>query len=176
MTEHHSISVSYYHIAWYVVHAVPIASMCRRTQRRQTERPGADRSMEVLPMAQDNAATSGATVPGSSGPGGHSSRLDRIGIPKPLFFGFVAVLLFMVGDGVESGFIAPYMSANGAGSDVRASYVITTYGVAVMLASWLSGALSELWRPRRVMMLGFVIWVVFDVLFLALALGPHNYA
>ncbi len=127
-------------------------------------------------MAQDNAATSGTAFAGSNGPGGHSSRLDRIGIPKPLFFGFVAVLLFMVGDGVESGFIAPYMSANGAGSEVRASYVITTYGVAVMLASWLSGALSELWGPRRVMMLGFVIWVVFDVLFLAFALGPHNYA
>ncbi|MFF9477230.1 MFS transporter [Streptomyces sp. NPDC014733] len=100
---------------------------------------------------------------------------DRIGIPRPLVFGYLGVLLFMVGDGVESGFIAPFMADHGAGSEVHASYVITAYGVTVMLASWLSGALSDLWGPRRVMQLGLVVWIVFDVLFLTLAIGPQNY-
>ncbi|MFC6061382.1 MFS transporter [Streptomyces ochraceiscleroticus] len=100
---------------------------------------------------------------------------DRLGIPKPLVFGYLGVLLFMVGDGVESGFIAPYMADHGAGTEVHASYVITAYGVTVMLASWLSGALSDLWGPRRVMQLGLAIWIVFDVLFLVFALGPENY-
>ncbi|MCE4944840.1 MFS transporter [Streptomyces sp. VTCC 41912] len=101
--------------------------------------------------------------------------LDRIGIPKALVFGYLGVLLFMVGDGVESGFIAPFMADHGAGTEVRASYVITAYGVTVMLASWLSGALSDLWGPRRVMQLGLAVWIVFDVLYLTLALGPQNY-
>ena len=101
--------------------------------------------------------------------------LDRIGIPKALVFGYIGVLLFMVGDGVESGFIAPYMAGHGAGTEIHASYVITVYGVTVMLASWLSGALSDLWGPRRVMQLGLAVWIVFDVLFLTLALGPQNY-
>ncbi|MEU3709514.1 MFS transporter, partial [Streptomyces catenulae] len=100
---------------------------------------------------------------------------DRIGIPRPLVFGYLGVLLFMVGDGVESGFIAPFMADHGAGTEVHASYVITAYGVTVMLASWLSGALSDLWGPRRVMQLGLAVWVVFDVLFLTLAIGPQNY-
>ncbi|MGW0736061.1 MFS transporter [Streptomyces sp. NPDC002851] len=103
------------------------------------------------------------------------SLLDRIGIPKALAFGYAGLLLFMIGDGVESGFIAPYMAHHGAGTEIRASYVITVYGVAVMLASWLSGALSQLWGPRRVMQLGFGIWFVFHVLYLVFALAPGNY-
>lgn len=100
---------------------------------------------------------------------------DRAGIPRPLLFGFIGVLIFMIGDGVESGFIAPFIKANGAGSEVRASYVITAYGVTVMLASWLSGALSELWGPRRVMQIGLTVWIVFDVLFLSLGAAQGNY-
>ncbi|MFG2829593.1 MFS transporter [Streptomyces sp. NPDC048434] len=104
-----------------------------------------------------------------------STLPDRLGIPKALVLGYLGVLLFMVGDGVESGFIAPYMADHGAGTEIHASYVITAYGVTVMLASWLSGALSDLWGPRRVMQLGLAVWIVFDLLFLTLALAPHNY-
>ncbi|MFD9892192.1 MFS transporter [Amycolatopsis sp. NPDC059027] len=107
--------------------------------------------------------------------GGFARVLTRWGLPAPLFCGYVGLLLFMIGDGVESGFIAPFMASNGAGTEIRASYVITVYGVAVMLASWLSGALSDLWGPRRVMMAGLAIWLVFDVLFLVAAVGTENY-
>ncbi|TLW91802.1 MFS transporter [Saccharomonospora piscinae] len=116
------------------------------------------------------------TTPRSDRPGGSLARLlDRWGLPAPLLLGYVGLLLFMIGDGVESGFIAPFIADNGAGTEVRASYVITVYGVAVMLASWLSGALSELWGPRRVMLVGLVIWLVFDALFLAVAVAGENY-
>ena len=101
--------------------------------------------------------------------------LDRIGLPKTLVLGYIGVLLFMIGDGVESGFIAPYMADHGAGTDVRAGYVITVYGVAVMLASWFSGALAEVWGPRKVMWAGLAIWAVFDVAYLVFALGTENY-
>ncbi|MDQ0378784.1 MFS transporter [Amycolatopsis thermophila] len=106
---------------------------------------------------------------------GFGGLLAKWGLPAPLFLGYVGLLLFMVGDGVESGFIAPFMADNGAGTEIHASYVITAYGVAVMLASWLSGALSELWGPRRVMWIGLTIWVVFDALFLAVAVPSENY-
>ncbi|MET9261357.1 MFS transporter [Amycolatopsis sp. NPDC004079] len=107
---------------------------------------------------------------------GFGRLLTKWGLPAPLFLGYVGLLLFMIGDGVESGFIAPYMADNGAGTEIKASYVITVYGIAVMLASWLSGALSELWGPRRVMIIGLVIWLVFDALFLTLGLASGNYA
>ncbi|MFI0816178.1 MFS transporter [Streptomyces sp. NPDC021098] len=96
-------------------------------------------------------------------------------MPKALVLGYVGVLLFMIGDGVESGFIAPYMADHGAGTDVRAGYVITVYGIAVMLASWFSGALCQVWGPRRVMWIGLAIWAVFDALYLLFALGTENY-
>ncbi|MFF7653028.1 MFS transporter [Streptomyces sp. NPDC007983] len=96
-------------------------------------------------------------------------------MPKALVLGYVGVLLFMIGDGVESGFIAPYMADHGAATDVRAGYVITVYGIAVMLASWFSGALCQVWGPRRVMWTGLVIWAVFDAAYLLFALGTENY-
>ncbi|GAB3475915.1 MFS transporter [Amycolatopsis cihanbeyliensis] len=115
------------------------------------------------------------TTPELSQPSPFKRMLNRWGLPAPLFLGYVGLLLFMIGDGVESAFIAPFMADNGAGTDIRASHVITVYGVAVMLASWLSGALSELWGPRRVMFAGLVIWVVFDALFLAVAVAGESY-
>ncbi|GAA2300800.1 MFS transporter [Streptomyces violaceusniger] len=96
-------------------------------------------------------------------------------MPKPLVLGYLGVLLFMIGDGVESGFIAPYMADHGAATDVRAGYVITVYGIAVMLASWFSGALCQVWGPRRVMWTGLAIWAVFDAAYLLFALGTENY-
>ncbi|MBB4687830.1 MFS transporter [Amycolatopsis jiangsuensis] len=119
----------------------------------------------------NESATAELSPPAS----GFGRLLTRWGLPAPLFLGYVGLLLFMIGDGVESGFIAPYMADNGAGTEIKASYVITVYGVAVMLASWLSGALSELWGPRRVMLIGLAIWLVFDVLFLTLGLAGGNY-
>ena len=118
------------------------------------------------------AAESPATTGKGRGAGG---LLDRMGLPKVLLLGYVGVLLFMIGDGVESGFIAPYMADHGAGTDVKAGYVMTVYGVTVMLASWFSGALAEVWGPRRVMWAGLAIWAVFDALYLVAALGTENY-
>ncbi|GAB3523111.1 RbtT/DalT/CsbX family MFS transporter [Arthrobacter monumenti] len=102
---------------------------------------------------------------------GRETRLDRIGIPHSLRWGFLGVLVFMTGNGVESNFIAPHM-ADALGSNNLVPTIITMYGVAVLVSSYLSGALSDLWGPRKVMTLGFAIWVAFEGLFLiSLATG-----
>jgi polyol permease family len=101
--------------------------------------------------------------------------IERIGLPPALFLGFVGLLFFMIGDGVESGYISPYLAENGAGSAHRAAIIISVYGLMVTLGSWLSGALSETWGPRRVMWIGLGIWATFEVLFLAVALTTDNY-
>ncbi|MEV7090473.1 MFS transporter [Streptomyces sp. NPDC093085] len=100
---------------------------------------------------------------------------DRLGLPRPLVWGFAGLLLFMIGDGVESGYISPYLQAHGADTATRAAVVITVYGAVVTAGSWLSGALSDVWGPRRVMWLGLGVWSVFEVLFLAVALPTGNY-
>ncbi|WP_456268435.1 MFS transporter [Kushneria sp. AK178] len=95
------------------------------------------------------------------------TRLDRIGIPHSLRWGFLGVLIFMTGNGVESNFIAPHMSnALGEAGAPLVPTIIAMYSLAVLIASYLSGALADLFGPRRVMLLGFGIWVVFEILFL----------
>lgn len=97
----------------------------------------------------------------------------RLGIPQSLFFGFIGLLLFMVGDGVEAGYLDTYMLHHGhTQGDVNLMF--TTYGVAVMISAWLSGPLSDLYGPRRTMWAGLVLWAVLEVGFLSLGLGPDN--
>ena len=101
--------------------------------------------------------------------------LDRLGLPRPLAWGFIGLLLFMVGDGVESGYIAPFLASHGADTETNAAVIITAYGLVVTLGSWLAGALSDVLGPRRVMLFGLAIWAVFEVLFLAVAVPSQNY-
>jgi polyol permease family len=103
-----------------------------------------------------------------------ASFLDRLGIYPPLAWGFPAVLLLMCACGVESGFLSAYLVDKGISASAVA-LVFTAYGVTVTLASWLSGALSDLWGPKRVMFIGVAFWVVFHVAFLSFGVGPSNY-
>ncbi|TDD05048.1 MFS transporter [Saccharopolyspora terrae] len=108
---------------------------------------------------------------------GYPGFLDRIGIPRQLFWGFVAVLIFMIGDGVETTFLSDYLQRpeGGALPGAVASFAtVTLYGVAAMIAAWFSGTLSAIWGPRRVMWLGGAWWVGFECLFLFVALPSHN--
>ncbi len=109
------------------------------------------------------------------GEGAPSARLlSRLGIPPSLFWGFVGLLLFMIGDGVESGYLSPYLGDCGLSSAAVAS-IFTVYGVGAAIAGWLSGALSDVWGPRRVITLGLVVWLVFQVAFLTIGLGHAQY-
>ncbi|MEU4896308.1 MFS transporter [Streptomyces sp. NPDC044780] len=97
----------------------------------------------------------------------------RQGIVPNLRWGFVALTLFMIGDGIESGFLSPYLTEHGFGSG-QMSLLWSVYGFVVAVAAWLSGALAEAFGPRRVMLAGFGIWVVFEIAFLA-ALAQENF-
>lgn len=100
--------------------------------------------------------------------------LDRIGIPSTLFWGFLGLLLFMVGDGVESGYLAPYLVGFHFSSSA-VGLVFTMYGLAAAIAGWLSGALSDVWGPRRVIFLGLLIWVICQILFLLIGIRSGSY-
>jgi polyol permease family len=101
--------------------------------------------------------------------------IDRIGIHPPLFWGYVGLLLFMIGDGVESGYLSKYLVDRGH-SEERVALAFTAYGLTAAVAAWLSGALSDLWGPRRVMAAGLGIWGVFEVAFLLLGVAPNSYS
>jgi MFS family permease len=109
------------------------------------------------------------TVPvpaAAQSPGLPPGRLDRLGMPRVLFPGFVAVLVFMTGNGVESNFVTPHMVEVLGSPEATVATIVTGYSLAAMIGSYASGSLSDLVGPRRVMLLGAAIWVVFEVLFL----------
>ncbi|GEK94249.1 MFS transporter [Gluconobacter wancherniae NBRC 103581] len=98
---------------------------------------------------------------------------EILGIPRPLFWAFVGQLLFMVGDGVEAGYLDTYMLHHGH-TQGFVNELFTFYGITVMIAAWFSGPLSDLLGPKKVMWIGLVLWAVLEVGFLALGLGPNN--
>jgi len=106
---------------------------------------------------------------------GRFVRLLRTqGISRPIAWGFIAVTLFMVGDGIELGFLSPYLTSQNYG-EPNIALLFAVYGIVVAVAAWLSGALAEAWGPKRVMLLGFAIWFVFEIGFLALGVMQHNF-
>jgi MFS family permease len=128
------------------------------------------------PPADPRQAQTSSTDPDAGTPRG---RLERIGIPRPLFWGFVAVLIFMVGDGVETTYLSDYLqqpSGGGLPGAVASFATVTVYGIAVMIAAWFSGTLSAIWGPRRVMWLGGAWWIAFEILFLFAAIPSHSVA
>ncbi len=100
--------------------------------------------------------------------------LDRLGIFPPLVWGYLGLLIFMIGDGVESGYLSPFLIGKGL-SQGEVAAVFTVYGVTAAVAAWFSGALSDLWGPRRVMCVGLGIWIVFEVVFLSVLASHAGY-
>lgn len=100
--------------------------------------------------------------------------LDRIGIPGVLKWGFLGLLIFQIGLGVEANFITPHLVKVLGSTEATVSFIITAYSLAALIASYLSGVLSDLMGPKKVMMIGFVMWAIFQVAFL-LSLGTGSY-
>lgn len=95
------------------------------------------------------------------------TRWDLLGLPDPLKWGFVGVLIFMSGVGVESNFLTPHLVARLGRPEADIAVTITLYSLAVFVGSYLAGVLSDLWGPKRVMAIGAVVWLVFQVGFIA---------
>ncbi len=72
--------------------------------------------------------------------------LSSQGISRPIAWGFVALTIFMIGDGIEACFLSPYLDERGFdGSQIALLWSV--YGIVVAVAAWLSGALAEAWGP-----------------------------
>ncbi|MEK0372143.1 RbtT/DalT/CsbX family MFS transporter [Corynebacterium mastitidis] len=108
--------------------------------------------------------------------GARRGLVERLQIPRPLLWGFVGLTIFMIGDGVETNILEPFLSDEHGFTVSSASRLVTVYGVAVAIAAFFAAALSDLWGPRRVMILGAAVWVTFQIGFLCLALTTDNTA
>jgi polyol permease family len=104
-----------------------------------------------------------------------SNFLYKIGIPPSLAWGYLGVLLFMVSDGIEQGWLSPYLVDNGFTVQQAAS-LLTLYGVTIAISAWFSGVLVEMLGPKKTMFLGLVIYLLGTISFISLGINSMNLA
>lgn len=98
----------------------------------------------------------------------------NVGIPVGFGWGYAGLLLFMIGDGVETSFLSRlFFDLGYSQSQVGAAF--TVYGLTAAIGAYLAGAFSDLWGPRKVMAIGAAIWLVLHVGMLVIALPTHSY-
>src|SRR5215472_15072014 len=93
------------------------------------------------------------------------SILERLNVPPQLAWGYLGLLLFMIGDGIEAGYLAPFLNGIGV-SHGKIALMFTLYGLSAALAARMSGALADTVGARLVMWLGVFVWAFFEVIFL----------
>jgi predicted MFS family arabinose efflux permease len=65
-----------------------------------------------------------------------------LGMPRQIVWGYIGIIIFMMGDGLEIGWLSPWLHENGF-SVKETSALFSCYGVTVALASWFSGVFAE---------------------------------
>ncbi|MEU9112309.1 MFS transporter [Streptomyces sp. NPDC048483] len=99
-----------------------------------------------------------------------------LGMPRALIWGYIGVLLFMIGDGVETSYLPTYFKTDLGFAEASVGIIFTVYGITAAVGAFLAGGLSDLWGPRRVMMAGAACWVVCHALMLAVAVPAQSYS
>jgi polyol permease family len=100
--------------------------------------------------------------------------LDKAGIPKQLAWGYLGILIFMMGDGVEQGWLSPYLIGRGLVIQQSAS-LFTVYGVTIAISSWFSGVLTDAYGPRKTMLAGILLYIAGTAGFVGLGLPEVNF-
>ena len=99
----------------------------------------------------------------------NSSLIARVGIPQILAWGYVGILFFMMGDGMEQGWLSPYLIERGLSMQQSAT-LFTIYGITVALSSWFSGVMAEGFGVRKTMSIGLVLYLLGTVGFVGYGL------
>lgn len=91
--------------------------------------------------------------------------LDRAGIPSKLALGYLGVIVFLVGDGLEVAWLQDYLVNHGL-TGSQAAWMFAAYGICVTVAAWLSGVLTEALGPLVTMLSGAVLFLIGTLFFI----------
>lgn len=103
-----------------------------------------------------------------------TSLLGRIGMPDHLKWGYLGILIFMMGDGVEQGWLSPYLVEHGM-SVQQSATLFTVYGVTIAISSWFSGVLAESYGPRKAMLMGLLLYIIGTIGFIGMGMAKLDY-
>ena len=104
----------------------------------------------------------------------HKSISERIGIPKTLAWGYLGIMIFMMGDGVEQGWLSPYLLEQGMNIQ-QSALLFTVYGVTIAVSSWFSGVLAEGYGPKKTMLMGLILYIIGTSGFVGYGLNGNHY-
>lgn len=99
--------------------------------------------------------------------------IHRIGLSPKLMLGYAGVLVFMMGEGLEQGWLSPYLIGKGL-TIQESALLFSVYGFAAAIAAWFSGVLAEIFTARRVMLAGLLLFLLGSVCFLIWGLPSNN--
>ena len=103
------------------------------------------------------------------------AAIQKTGFPTNLALGFLGVVIFVIGDGIEAVWITNYFSSDDVGFTVaQGSTIVSFYGVIVAIAAFLSGALCDALGCRAVMLTGLMSFLIFDALFILVGIPSHS--
>lgn len=99
---------------------------------------------------------------------------NRLGLPSNLKWGYLGILIFMMGDGVEQGWLSPYLIEHGMSIGQSAS-LFTVYGITIAISSWFSGVLAESYGPRKGMVMGLLLYIIGTIGFIGIGMAKLDY-
>ena len=100
-----------------------------------------------------------------------ASFFEKTGLPKALTWGYLGVLIFMMGDGIEQTWLSRYITDAG----FNAAELFSVYGLTVGVSAWLSGVIAETWGVKRTMLAGFILYVLGVAGFASIGMAKMNY-
>lgn len=102
------------------------------------------------------------------------SFYNKVGLPENLKWGYLGILIFMMGDGVEQGWLSPYLVEHGMSIQQSAS-LFTIYGITIAISSWFSGVLAESYGPRKAMRMGVLLYIIGTIGFVGLGMANLDF-
>ena len=93
--------------------------------------------------------------------------------PQTFTAQYLGLLIFMIGDGVEIGYLSPFLVSAGQ-TEHFVALMFTVYGLVAAIGAWFSGLLCDVFSSRTVMPAGLTLWVVPQILFLSIAIPSHS--
>lgn len=105
---------------------------------------------------------------------GNKTFFEKAGLPRQLLFGYIGIMIFMMGDGIEQGWLSPYLVAHGMSVQQSAS-LFTAYGITIAISAWFSGVLAEGYGVKRTMFTGLVLYILGTIGFVGYGMPELNF-
>jgi polyol permease family len=104
----------------------------------------------------------------------NKSFFEKIGLPGQIAWAYLGVLIFMMGDGIEQGWLSPYLIGRGLSVE-QSAVLFTVYGITIAVSSWFSGVLAETYGIKRTMFVGLLLYLIGTCGFVGLSLPDLDY-